>query len=209
MIELYVEFKQQSGLDAICEKVNIDNLGDIDWEEDNNDSEEEFEANYEVHDKNDDGDLAGNPTVQNEVQTIVNLEAMHALEFPEYANMGEGNVATEDGEFSVRMEFGSRELVISKIKSYTISRGIDYTIKLVGRSGDTMASTCTMGTISQYHAKLDSNTIADAIRPLVEADPLMKVKSIIAEVQSRFNYTISYRKTWLVKQKYVTKVFGD
>ena len=71
MIELYVEFKQQSGLDAICEKVNIDNLGDIDWEEDNNDSDEEFEANYEVHDKNDDGDLAGNPTVQNEVQTIV------------------------------------------------------------------------------------------------------------------------------------------
>ncbi|XP_016185372.1 uncharacterized protein LOC107627002 [Arachis ipaensis] len=66
-----------------------------------------------------------------------------------------------------------------------------------------------MGTISQDHAKLDSNTIADAIRPLVEADPSIKVKSIIAEVQSRFNYTVSYRKAWLAKQKAVAKVFGD
>ncbi|XP_057745382.1 uncharacterized protein LOC130963269 [Arachis stenosperma] len=46
-----------------------------------------------------------------------------------------------------------------------------------------------MGTISQDHAKLDSDTIADAIRPLVEADPSIKVKSIIAEVQGKFNYT--------------------
>ena len=56
-----------------------------------------------------------------------------------------------------------------------------------------------MGTISQNHAKLDSDTIADAIRPLVKADPLIKVKSIIAEVQSRFNYTVSYHKAWLAK----------
>ena len=42
--------------------------------------------------------------------------------------VGEGNVAAEDGEFSVGMEFGSRESVISAIKSYTISRGVDYTV---------------------------------------------------------------------------------
>ncbi|XP_020987457.2 uncharacterized protein LOC107464543 [Arachis duranensis] len=66
-----------------------------------------------------------------------------------------------------------------------------------------------MGTISQDHAKLDSDTIADAIRPLVEADPTINVKSVIAEVQGRFNYTVSYRKAWLAKQKAVTKIFGD
>ncbi|XP_015963931.1 uncharacterized protein LOC107487748 [Arachis duranensis] len=66
-----------------------------------------------------------------------------------------------------------------------------------------------MGTISQDHAKLDSDTIADADRSLVEADPLIKVKSIIAEVQGRFNYTVSYRNAWLAKQKAVAKVFGD
>ncbi|XP_025640615.1 uncharacterized protein [Arachis hypogaea] len=66
-----------------------------------------------------------------------------------------------------------------------------------------------MGKISQDHAKLDSDTIANAIRPLVEADPSIKVKSVIAEVQSRFNYTVSYRKAWLAKQKAVAMVFGD
>ncbi|XP_057739739.1 uncharacterized protein LOC130956766 [Arachis stenosperma] len=48
-----------------------------------------------------------------------------------------------------------------------------------------------------------------AIRPLVEADPSIKVKSVIAEIQGRFNYTVSYRKAWLAKQKAVAKVFGD
>ncbi|RYQ86002.1 hypothetical protein Ahy_B10g105654 [Arachis hypogaea] len=141
MIELYVEFEQQLGLGAVGEEVNVGELGDIDWEEDNNDSEKEFEAN-EVDNENNDGDLAGNPTVQNEADAIVSqhpfgvpsfmrtldLEAMHAPEFPEYANTGEGNTVAEDGEFSVGMKFGSRESVISAIKSYTISRGVDYTV---------------------------------------------------------------------------------
>ncbi|XP_015964210.1 uncharacterized protein LOC107488027 [Arachis duranensis] len=35
----------------------------------------------------------------------------------------------------------------------------------------------------------DSITIAEAIKPLVEADPSLKVKSVIAKVQSNFNYT--------------------
>ncbi|QHO51290.1 uncharacterized protein DS421_1g29610 [Arachis hypogaea] len=66
MIEMYVEFEQHSGLDAVDKEANVDECGDIDWEEDDNDSEEEFEANYEVDDENNDGDLASNPGVQNE-----------------------------------------------------------------------------------------------------------------------------------------------
>ncbi|RYQ94230.1 hypothetical protein Ahy_B08g089108 [Arachis hypogaea] len=217
MIELYVEFEQHSGLDAVGEEVNVDEFGDIDWEEDNNDSEEEFEANFEVDDEKNDRDLAGNPAIQNEAKTIVSqhpfgvpsfmwtldLEAMHAPEFSEYANMS--NVAAKDGEFSVGIEFGSRESMISAIKSYTISRGVDYTV--YERYND--KHTCTMGTILQDDAKLESDTIADVISPLVEADPSIKIKSIIAEVQSRFNYTVSYRKAWLAKQKSVAKIIGD
>ncbi|XP_016167818.1 uncharacterized protein LOC107610261 [Arachis ipaensis] len=67
--------------------------------------------------------------------------------------------------------------------------------------------TCTRTTISQDHSKLDSNTIAKAIKPLIKVDPSLKVKSVIAEVQSKFNYTISYRKAWLAKQKSVEKIF--
>ncbi|RYR67846.1 hypothetical protein Ahy_A03g014294 [Arachis hypogaea] len=97
MIELYVEFEEQSGLGVVGEEVNVDELKDIDWEEDNNDSEEEFEANYEVDDENDDGDLVGNPAVHNEADAIVSqhpfgvpsfvrtldLEVIHAPDFPE------------------------------------------------------------------------------------------------------------------------------
>ncbi|XP_052111504.1 uncharacterized protein LOC107468974 [Arachis duranensis] len=68
--------------------------------------------------------------------------------------------------------------------------------------------TCTRATISQDHSKLDSLTIAEAIKPLVEADPSLKVKSVIAEVQSKFNYTVSYRKACLAKQRAVEKIFG-
>ncbi|XP_057746855.1 uncharacterized protein LOC130966107 [Arachis stenosperma] len=67
--------------------------------------------------------------------------------------------------------------------------------------------TCIRANISQDHSKLDSITIAEVIKPLVEADPSLKVKSVIVEVQSKFNYTVSYRKAWLAKQKAVEKIY--
>ncbi|RYR59263.1 hypothetical protein Ahy_A05g025113 [Arachis hypogaea] len=68
--------------------------------------------------------------------------------------------------------------------------------------------TCTRAIISQDHSKLDSNIITEVIKLLVKVDPSIKVKSIIAEVQSKFNYTISYHKAWLAKQELVEKFFG-
>nr|XP_025625118.1 uncharacterized protein LOC112717245 [Arachis hypogaea] len=115
---------------------------------------------------------------------VLDLEAMHGPEFPGYTSAEIPFVA--DGEFAVGMEFSSREVVIKAIKEYTIRRSVDY----------------------RDHSKLDSNTIAEAIKPLVEADPSLKVKSVIAEVQSKFNYTVSYRKAWLAKQKAVEKIYG-
>ncbi|XP_057740420.1 uncharacterized protein LOC130957591 [Arachis stenosperma] len=50
---------------------------------------------------------------------------------------------------------------------------------------------CTRSIVSQYHAKLDFDIIAKVIKPLVKADPSMEMKSVIAEVQSKFNYTIT------------------
>ncbi|RYQ85301.1 hypothetical protein Ahy_B10g104821 [Arachis hypogaea] len=55
--------------------------------------------------------------------------------------------------------------------------------------------------MGQDHSKLDSNIIAEAITSLVKVDPLINVKTVIAEVQSKFNYNISYRKAWLAKKK--------
>ncbi|RYR10551.1 hypothetical protein Ahy_B05g078975 [Arachis hypogaea] len=53
---------------------------------------------------------------------------MHAPEFHEYANTSEENDVAEDGEFRVGMKFGSRESVISTVRSYTIARGVDYLV---------------------------------------------------------------------------------
>ncbi|XP_057733903.1 uncharacterized protein LOC130949097 [Arachis stenosperma] len=132
-----------------------------------------------------------------------------------------------DGEFAIGMEFSSREAVMMAVKDYTIRRGVDYERLYHRRGVDyrvyeseplTFYAKCTQygsgcdwlirATISQDHSKLDSNTIAEAIKPLVEADPSINVKSVIAEVQSKFNYTVSYRKAWLAKQKAVEKIFG-
>ncbi|RYR37737.1 hypothetical protein Ahy_A09g042617 isoform A [Arachis hypogaea] len=115
-------------------------------------------------------------------------------------------------------EFNSREVVIAAVKEYTIQRGIDY--KLYESEPTTFYAkcvqyrtscdwliryywvirryngslTCTRSTISQDHAKLDSDTIVEVIKLLVEAGLSIKVKSVITEVQSKYNYTISYCK---------------
>ncbi|RYR13245.1 hypothetical protein Ahy_B04g070342 isoform C [Arachis hypogaea] len=133
---------------------------------------------------------------------VLDLEAMHVPEFPEY--MTAEIPMVEDGEFRVGMEFSSREAVIKAVKDYSIRRSVDY--RVIRRYNG--SHTCTRATISQDHSKLDSITIAEAIKPLVEADPSLKVKSVIAEVESKFNYTVSYRKAWLAKQKAVEKIFG-
>ncbi|RYR13973.1 hypothetical protein Ahy_B04g070687 isoform L [Arachis hypogaea] len=235
-IELYVEFEQSEADRNIVR------------EDYNSDSEEEFESNYEFvgpdgDEDQGDGNTAPDVTevanaLANEVpfeepsfMRVLDLEAMHAPEFPEYM--------TADGEFVVGMEFSSREAVIKAIKDYTIRRSVDYRVyesepltfyakcTQYGSGCDWLirvsmisrkycwvirryngSHTCTRATISQDHSKLDSITIAEVIKPLVEADPSLKVKSVIAEVQSKFNYTVSYRKAWLAKQRAVEKIFG-
>ena len=56
----------------------------------------------------------------------LDLEAMHALEFPEYANMASDY--TVGGELFVRMQFSDREAVVRAIKNYSISKSVDYNV---------------------------------------------------------------------------------
>ncbi|RYQ89453.1 hypothetical protein Ahy_B09g096091 isoform I [Arachis hypogaea] len=241
-IELYIEFEQSEADRNIV------------LEDYNSDSEEEFESNYEVvgpdgDEEQGDGTVAPDVTdvanaLVNEVpfeepsfMRVLDLEAMHVPEFPEYMSVEIPIVA--DGEFAVGMEFSSRESVIRAMKEYSIRRSVDYRVyesepltfyakctqygsgcdwlirvSMISRKHCWVvrryngSHTCTRSTISQDHSKLDSNTITEAIKPLVEADPSLKVKSVIADVQAKFNYTVSYRKAWLAKQKAVEKIFG-
>ncbi|RYR01134.1 hypothetical protein Ahy_B06g079976 [Arachis hypogaea] len=217
------------------------------------DSEEEFESNYEVVGPNrvkDQGDgimeanvtdvanalVNKNPFEKSSFMQTLDLEVMHALEFPEYMNAAVVVVEipmVANGEFAMGMEFSFREAIIMAMKNYNIRRGVDYRVyesksltfytkctqygsgcdwlirvSMISRKWYNGNHTCTRATISQDHSKLDSNTIVEAIKPLVEADPSIKVNSVITEVQSKFNYTINYQKAWLVKQKSLEKIFG-
>ncbi|QHO52929.1 uncharacterized protein DS421_2g43410 [Arachis hypogaea] len=122
-IELYIEFEQSEPNQNIVRK---------DY---NSDREEEFESNYEVVDPNGDedqgdGTMAPNVTdvanaLANEVlfekpsfMRVLDLEAMHAPEFPDYMSVEIPLVV--DGKFAVGMEFSSREAVIRAMKEYAI-----------------------------------------------------------------------------------------
>ncbi|RYR33330.1 hypothetical protein Ahy_A10g047906 [Arachis hypogaea] len=208
----------------------------IELEDYNSESEDEFESNYEIVGPGEDEDEAGG-TMNADVVEVANalanphpfqepsfmrsldLEAMHVPEFPQYMNAALPIVA--DDEFTVGMEFSSREAIIKTMKDYTIRReygnGCDWLIRVTKMQKKYCwemrryngSHTCTRSTISQDHSKLDSKTVAEAIKPLVEVDLSIKEKSVIAEVQSKFNYTISYRKAWLAKQQAVESIFGD
>ncbi|RYR33103.1 hypothetical protein Ahy_A10g047676 [Arachis hypogaea] len=125
VIELHVEF-EQSEADR-----------NIEGEEYDSDSEEEFESNYEAvapdgeEDQGDGvvapnvGDVANalaneDPFEEPSFMRVLDLEAMHAPEFSEYMSA--------DGEFAIGVEFSSREAVMMAVKDYTIRRGVDYRV---------------------------------------------------------------------------------
>ncbi|RYR08683.1 hypothetical protein Ahy_B05g076492 [Arachis hypogaea] len=89
-----------------------------------------------------------------------------------------------DDEFAVGMEFNSKNAVVTTMKDYTIHRSVDYRHDpqevpcwVIRRCND--SHIYTKATISQDYSKLNSNTIAEVIKPLVEADPIFEDESRI------------------------------
>ncbi|RYR45936.1 hypothetical protein Ahy_A07g031705 [Arachis hypogaea] len=213
-IQLYVELEQSdTDRNIVREDYNSDNEEEF---------ESNYEVvGPDGNEDQGDGTMAPNVSdianaLANKVQfeepsfmRVLDFKVMHVPEFPEYISA--------NGEFAVGMEFSFREAVIKAIKDvdYRVyefepltfyakctqyGSGCDWLIRvsMISRKYCWVIRryngnhTCTRATISQDHSKLDSTTIAEAIKPLVETDPSLKVKSIIAEVQSKFNYTVSY-----------------
>ncbi|XP_073219766.1 uncharacterized protein [Cicer arietinum] len=63
--------------------------------------------------------------------------------------------------------------------------------------------------MSQNHTKLDSNIICANIKSLLKVDPSIKVNVIIAHIRERYNYTITYKKTWMAKNKAIETIYGN
>jgi len=54
--------------------------------------------------------------------------------------------------------------------------------------------TCTNSFISQDHARLDSSVIAHNVVHLVKTNPGIEIKTLIADMQQRFGYTVHTKK---------------
>ncbi|KAK5774576.1 hypothetical protein PVK06_042431 [Gossypium arboreum] len=69
--------------------------------------------------------------------------------------------------------------------------------------------TCTSTRMTEDHRKLDYKTICMCIMSMVKDMPTIKVSVLIAEIQARFQYRVSYRKAWIAKQMAMEQLYGD
>ncbi|KAF7831782.1 uncharacterized protein G2W53_014115 [Senna tora] len=67
---------------------------------------------------------------------------------------------------------------------------------------------CAAPSVSQDHNKLDSDIIAGLIRGMVERSADVPMSQIIQRVKEEYQFTVSYRKAWLGKQKALAAVYG-
>ncbi|XP_028230822.1 uncharacterized protein LOC114411298 [Glycine soja] len=61
--------------------------------------------------------------------------------------------------------------------------------------------TCLVPMLRQDHRQLDKHVIAQIIQPIVKTNPTVSIKTLIVEIKTFMNYTPSYKKTWLAKQR--------
>ncbi|XP_058766794.1 uncharacterized protein LOC131640416 [Vicia villosa] len=135
------------------------------------------------------------------------------------------------------MKFANKEKCVFAIPQYHIKHSLDYEVyksdskryrvkcknedctfrcrgTLGEKSGTWMITkvsgqhTCTLVAITQDHRKLNSNIISDSIKRLIQEDASLKVKHIIAHICEKFNYTISYKKAWIAKNKAIASTYG-
>jgi len=69
--------------------------------------------------------------------------------------------------------------------------------------------TCLSNTFFDDHINLDSNQIATVVVNSIKANSSIHVKSLIAEIKSRYGYSVTYKKAWMAKQKAFALEFGD
>ncbi|KAH1214456.1 hypothetical protein GmHk_14G042181 [Glycine max] len=69
--------------------------------------------------------------------------------------------------------------------------------------------TCLVPMLRQDHRQLDKHVIAQIIQPIVKTNPTVFIKTLIAEIKTFMNYTPSYKKTWLAKQKALEMIHGN
>ncbi|XP_073225655.1 uncharacterized protein [Cicer arietinum] len=63
--------------------------------------------------------------------------------------------------------------------------------------------------VLQDHQQLYSAVICESILQMVTEDPTISVSVLIAHIRYRYTFTTTYRKTWIVKQKAIERIYNN
>ncbi|KAH1247017.1 hypothetical protein GmHk_06G017001 [Glycine max] len=61
---------------------------------------------------------------------------------------------------------------------------------------------------SSHLSRINAQTRSSIIQPIVKTNPTVSIKTLIAEIKMFMNYTPSYKKTWLAKQRALEMIHG-
>ncbi|KAH1193657.1 hypothetical protein GmHk_19G054652 [Glycine max] len=138
------------------------------------------------------------------------------------------NVQPPIGILEVGMTFDDKAQCIRAIKEYNIrnhfdckiiysdQRRLNFVCKL-HESGCTWSlGACNSKRHNKWiiksirdHRQLVKHIIAQIIQPIVKTNPTVSIKTLIAEIKTFMNYTLSYKKTWLAKQRALEMIHGN
>nr|XP_004491056.1 uncharacterized protein LOC101498811 [Cicer arietinum] len=171
--------------------IPLGDMIDFDQQEISEDSEEEtyFDEDEDDEGDNDNGDdleLTYDPPFH-----MCNLNLDNTYQSSEFDMQ-----SNEPPPLDASLEIGMKASLSQKSNQWVIGR-------LKGPHN------CANSSMSQDHTKLDSNIICESIKSLLKADPSIKVKVIIAHIRERYNYTITYRKAWMAKNKAIETIYGN
>ncbi|XP_057247563.1 uncharacterized protein LOC130589930 [Beta vulgaris subsp. vulgaris] len=71
------------------------------------------------------------------------------------------------------------------------------------------ASNCLGDITCGDHPLISSDFVADLIEDFIRTDPSFKVQSILTFVKNQYQFSITYKRAWLAKQKAISNIFGD
>ncbi|PPD95061.1 hypothetical protein GOBAR_DD07901 [Gossypium barbadense] len=126
--------------------------------------------------------------------SLLDPDAAYVAEFPEYPEIVHSHglaVTSDDNELFITQRFNGKEECVYAIKRYSMKISVDYKVSV---------STLTIYVGECWKAAKGCN-----LRDI----PTIKVLILIAKMQARFQYRVSYQKAWIAKQMAMEQLYGD
>ncbi|XP_057248848.1 uncharacterized protein LOC125494674 [Beta vulgaris subsp. vulgaris] len=115
---------------------------------------------------------------------------------------------TVASEFEIGQEFASLQQLKNFVKAWSISR--NQMFRVLESEPTKYVIESILGDITcGDHPLISSDFVADLIEDFIRTDPSFKVQSILTVVKNQYQFSITYKRAWLAKQKAISNIFGD